>query len=762
LDKQKRLAEEEHALRPGRRTGGIVLLVATLAAAGVLLALVLRMPGTAALHHAGQLGLASLQVALALGDSRARALGDTATPALGDATALPAPLQHAVAALDALLRDVAASDDPGALPAAELAAFEARWRATQALLAAPDGHAATARALVEQQAAAQALAARVQQRLDARQQQVELALKSLVAVLALLLAWPILGLWRQRQRVRASLQHFSSGLGSGDWHDAVRTLREERLGAPSAFDALASGVEGVLGESERRWKALAELSADWYWETDERHAISWLSGSAPVLSVQGWQAAEVIGRRRDQIAACEPPAEGWEHFHRRLERHEPFRDLEFRVTDRQRRHRIWVSISGRPRLDAEGRFRGYEGVGRDVTERRAAHERLVASEQRWSLMAGLASDWYWQTDAEHRLLPLAPELVRRFGERADSFVGLTRWDAFRDAMTPEQWAEHRADLEARRPFRALQFEVELAPGQFIWLSISGLPRFDGSGRFLGYHGVGRDISMRKQAERLLLRHNEELQRSVAERTRELERLNLDLDAFARQLAHELRTPIGHVQGLAHLLETRARDRLDAEDRQLLELQVQAARSMRDTVDALLQLARSTMLPMPMETVDVSALAHAVVDELPPLKRHGALHWDIQPALRATAAPAALRIVLANLLGNAAKFTRHCTQPVVRLSGRGDGAGRLCVRVEDNGAGFDPAQAGRLFQPFQRLHTGEDFAGTGIGLTIVQRIVERHGGRVAASGMVGHGACFEFTLAAAPPLATERPVTAASA
>jgi PAS domain S-box-containing protein len=425
------LEEEEHAVRPGRRAAGIVLRIGALAVAGVALALLLRMPGTAALHQAGHLGLASAQVALALGDATAPAPGRATAPAPGDATAPPTRRQ------------------------------------------------------------------------DTRQQQFELALGSLVVVFALLLAWPVLGLWRQRQRVRASLQQFSSGLGSGDWHDAVRTLREERLGAPSAFDALASGVEGVLGESERRWKALAELSADWYWETDERHAMSWLSGSAPVLTVQGWQASEVIGRRRDQISACEPPAEGWEHFHQRLERHEAFRDLEFRVTDRQRRHHIWVSISGRPRLDAEGRFRGYEGVGRDVTERRAAHERLVASEQRWSLMAGLASDWYWQTDAEHRLLPLAPELLRRFGERADRFVGLTRWDAYRDALTPEQWAEHRADLEARQPFRSLQFEVELAPAQLVWLSISGLPRFDGSGRFLGYHGVGRDITVRKQAERLL-------------------------------------------------------------------------------------------------------------------------------------------------------------------------------------------------------------------------------------------------------------------
>jgi len=389
-------------------------------------------------------------------------------------------------------------------------------------------------------------------------------------------------------------------------------------------------------------------------------------------------------------------------------------------------------------------------VGRDVTERKDAHERLIASEQRWSLMAGLASDWYWQTDAEHRMLPLSPELYRRFSALADRLEGRPRWEAHRDLLSAEQWAQHRADLDARRPFRSLQMEIEATEGGYIWISISGIPRFDSQGRFLGYHGVGRDVTVRKQSERLLQRHNEELKRAVALRTRDLERLNLDLDAFSRQLAHELRTPIGHVQGLAHLIEARAGDRLTGEERQLLDLQVSAARSMRDTVDALLQLARSTVQEMPMERVDISALAAAVVADLPPLRRQAAIDWSLAPGLRAWASPAALRIVLTNLLGNAAKFTRKVSLPAVSLTGGIGDDGRLRISVQDNGAGFDPALAGRLFMPFGRLHGGDDFHGTGIGLTIVQRIVERHGGSVSAHGESGRGARFEFTLAAEKP------------
>ena len=291
---------------------------------------------------------------------------------------------------------------------------------------------------------------------------------------------------------------------------------------------------------------------------------------------QGASVQDLLGRRHDQITLFKPPAQGWAALHACMARLEAFRDIEFEVASQ--RQPVWASISGRPRFDAQGKVIGYEGVGRDVSERKSAHQRLVASEQRWSMMARLAADWYWQTDAEHRLLPLAAEQQRRIGDQlSERIVGRTRWVAHRDALTAEEWAEHRADLAARRPFRGLQFEAEVGEGRYAWISLSGVPRFDAERRFVGYHGVGRDISTRKEAERLLLRHNQELKRAVDERTQELQQLNLDLDAFARQLAHELRTPIGQVEGLAAMLAERTGDRLSAEEHELLAFQQQAAR-----------------------------------------------------------------------------------------------------------------------------------------------------------------------------------------
>jgi PAS domain S-box-containing protein len=581
------------------------------------------------------------------------------------------------------------------------------------------------------------------------------------ALLTLLLLLPAVLLRRQRRRVRNTLRRFGGELDPRNWRSAVKQLRDDRLGAPSAFDALASGVEGVLGESDRRWQALADLSADWYWEADRQQRLSWLSGGAAQTLAPGMDEAVLLGRRLDQIGLFRAPEQGWTPLLARMTRQEAFRDVEFQVARPGERVR-WIAISGRPRHNVQGVVIGYEGVGRDVTERRLAHEQLLASEQRWSTMTRLAADWYWQTDAEHRVLPFSDEHRQRVGaELAEHIEGRTRWEAHRDALSPEQWAEHRADLDARRPFRSLQLEIDAGGDRWVWISISGVPRFDAGGQFLGYHGVGRDITARQQAQTLLLRHNEALQRAVDERTRDLQQMNRDLDAFSRQLAHELRTPIGHVQGLAQMLAERGAQRLLAEDQELLQMQVQAAQRMRETLDALLALARSTLQPMPLERVDLSALAHEVVAELPALPRREPLRWHIQHDMQVQANPAALKIVLLNLMGNAAKFTRDGAAPRARVGLRAEGADAVRVSVQDNGVGFDPARATQLFKPFVRLHARDDYAGSGIGLSIVQRIVERHGGRVDAHAELGRGACFEFTLPCPAALPQAPPLRAAS-
>lgn len=634
---------------------------------------------------------------------------------------------------------------PLALPPERADEFDAARRQLQAAALAGD-RAASALALRELLAQSEALAgAGLAQRLEAHQRlEVLLAAGALAA--AAMLGAASLAMRRQRGDLRRALRQATRELGQGGWHDALRPLGDARLGAPSAFDALAAGIEEVLGTSERRWRTLADLAADWYWESDTAHRLVWMSGGGPLAGLPGIRAEDLLGRRHDEIEVFEPAGGDWTRLTQAMQAQRAFRDMAFRVRLPGADER-WLAISGRPRVDAAGAFAGYEGVGRDDTERRRAHDALRASDQRWALMAGLASDYYFETDAEHRLLPLRAELARRFGALAEHAEGQLPWQAFPHAMAPEAWDAFRRDIAERRPYRGVELTIDLPGGGHRIVAISAVPRFDGSGRFVGYHGVGSDQTLRREAERLLMRHNEALQRAVAARTAELERVNRDLEAFARELAHELRTPIGHVQGLAHLLVSKAGDRLAAEDLRLVEMQLGAARHMRETVDGLLMLARSANESLHFEQVDLSALAAEVVAALPPMARRAPVAWEIAPGLVAWASAPAMRIVLANLLGNAAKFTRHVEAPRVRVDGEVGADGRLRLRVHDNGAGFDPARADRLFKPFARLHAEQDYQGTGLGLTIVARLVERHGGRVHASGASGRGACFEIELAA---------------
>jgi PAS domain S-box-containing protein len=411
---------------------------------------------------------------------------------------------------------------------------------------------------------------------------------------------------RARKLAAATLRRTARELQRGAWRSAVERMRETPPTEPSAFGELANQVEGVMGGQERRWQARVELSQEWYWESDERHRLSSLSADAPMVKPADRALGDVLGRRHDELGFVHPPNGGWAAFNQMLDRQESFRELEFEVDGLAGHAHGWMSLTGRPRYHRDGRFAGYEGVGHNITAYKESFHRLQASEQRYSVLAGLSADWYWSTDAEHRFTVPDDEMRRRLGNLAEASEGRTRWELYPQALPEAQWRAHRADMDAGRPFHSLEFQIARGDGTPIWVSVSGAPRFDDNGRFLGYHGVGRDITLRKRAEQMLVVHNRQLQSAVAARTRELEYANRDLEAFARHLAHELRTPIGHVQGLAELLRRRLAEQMRPEHGELLDLQVRATQEMLTTLEALLALARSSSEAIERSIVDPCA------------------------------------------------------------------------------------------------------------------------------------------------------------
>lgn len=240
----------------------------------------------------------------------------------------------------------------------------------------------------------------------------------------------------------------------------------------------------------------------------------------------------------------------------------------------------------------------------------------------------------------------------------------------------------------------------------------------------------------------LQKSHEELEQRVADRTRELVAANRELEAFASSVSHDLRGPLEAVDGYAFLLNQTGK--LDAQMREHVAGIRSAARRMLELIEDLLYLSRMSSSAMVEETVDLSAIARSVIDDLFRASPERRVEFVAPDTQLVYGDAGLLRIVMENLLRNAWKYTSHRNHARIEF-GQFEHGGRTIYFVRDSGSGFDPRSAGRLFQPFQRLHSEEEFPGHGIGLATVRRIIRRHGGEVWAEGAVEKGATFYFTL-----------------
>jgi len=247
----------------------------------------------------------------------------------------------------------------------------------------------------------------------------------------------------------------------------------------------------------------------------------------------------------------------------------------------------------------------------------------------------------------------------------------------------------------------------------------------------------------RRAEETIRRLNATLERCVESRTVQLRETNRELEAFSHSVSHDLRAPLRALDGFAGILLQEYGERIDERGRGYLQRIADATARMRGLIDDLLRLSHVTGTELRVREFDLSAMARGIVEDLRAREPERRVDVSIEPNLVCSADRELARIALDNLFGNAWKFTRHVAQPRIEF-GQGEGAPPVFF-IRDNGAGFDEAHAEHLFTPFRRLHSAEEFPGTGIGLSIVQRIVHRHGGSVWARGAVGWGATFNFTF-----------------
>jgi light-regulated signal transduction histidine kinase (bacteriophytochrome) len=249
-----------------------------------------------------------------------------------------------------------------------------------------------------------------------------------------------------------------------------------------------------------------------------------------------------------------------------------------------------------------------------------------------------------------------------------------------------------------------------------------------------------DITKRTQAEEEIKKLNEELKR----RTIELEAANKELETFSAAAAHDLRTPLIVIGALSQKIFKCYFDKLDAKGRDYLQQLLLNTRKMEQLIEDLLKLSYVTRAGIKHETLDLSEFAKSILVELQKNDPARQVEFMVAEGLLAEGDPRLLRLMLENLLRNAWKFTIKCQRPCIEVGAIPIGD-KLTYFIRDNGCGFDMTYMDRLFKPFHRLHTSEEFTGTGIGLATVKRIIDRHGGRIWAESAVEKGTTFFFTL-----------------
>ena len=373
---------------------------------------------------------------------------------------------------------------------------------------------------------------------------------------------------------------------------------------------------------------------------------------------------------------------------------------------------------------------------RDALEQRVQERTALLDEAQQISHLG---SWDWELDQDRVLY--SDEMYRIHG-LAPQAEPVTYEELIRGAHPDDRPALAEVLERGRRSREsfALEYRILRPDGEVRHVHVQGKVGLDAEGRPERLVGAVQDITERTRADLEIRTLNQELRLRMAE----LEASNKELETFSYSVSHDLRGPLRALDGFSQVLLETCSERLDDEGKHYLRRVRSASQRMAQLIDGLLDLARITRSNVERQDVDFSALALDIARELQARDPERAVELTIAPGLRASADPRLLQAALVNLLENAWKYTRRRASARIEV-GASEAGGETVYFVRDDGAGFDMAYAKKLFGVFERLHSEREFEGTGIGLATVQRIVQRHGGRIWAEAAVDRGATFFFTL-----------------
>jgi PAS domain S-box-containing protein len=426
----------------------------------------------------------------------------------------------------------------------------------------------------------------------------------------------------------------------------------------------------------------------------------------------------------------------------------------------------------------------YEGAVQINEELETKQRELARERDLLHTLMDNVPDFISFKDTAGRFTTINRALVRALGiSRPEDALGDTDFDYFTEAFAQQALADEQGVLRTGQPLVGKVEEVHLRNKSPVWISTTKMVVRDLDETIIGTFGVSRDITESKQAEQELqlakenlkrrvaertseLAHaneqlqielaerkraeeevrklNEDLERRVAERTAQLVAANKELDAFSYSVSHDLRAPLRHITGFTDILVAKHSSHLGPEAQELLKLIQEGSQKMDLMINDLLNLARLDRREAVSKMTPLNSLVEDVLKDLKSEIDAREIEWHIGSLPAVNCDPGLLQQAFANLLSNAVKYTRRREHAVIEVD-QMTIDGEVVIYVRDNGAGFDSKYASKLFGAFQRLHTAEEFEGTGVGLATVQRIIRKHGGRIWAEAECEKGATFYFTL-----------------
>lgn len=399
--------------------------------------------------------------------------------------------------------------------------------------------------------------------------------------------------------------------------------------------------------------------------------------------------------------------------------------------------------------DEQGRAIGVTGINRDVSERNWMEKALLESEERYRKITSVISDYSYsaRVDAQGQFSPewVAGAFSEITGYEFDEYLASGGWE---NLLHPDSYSQDildRSSLLSNRSVEGSVLKIQRKDGEIRWVRNFAQPIWhQDENRLAGVYGGVQDITSEKQAVARLQAMNVELEKRVAERTSRLEDALGELESFSYSISHDLRAPLRAVNGYAGMLLAEHRSELQPEVIEKIKVIKENGQRMGQLVDGLLEFLHSGSEQIERQVVNPGEIVQSVLERLQPQLENRQFKIVVADLPPCSANLRLLDKVYEGLISNAVKFTRNCEAALIEI-GAFEKDGRQIYYVRDNGAGFDMRYYDKLFGVFQRLHHLSEFEGIGASLAIVQRIINRHGGRIWAEAEVAKGATFYFTL-----------------